>query len=527
MLKTLDRCYKRFVLVGLAMTVWFATFAHAAYDLWAASAVFFWLTLLFSVFCLGRCRDKISVKLPLAGPTLLFLASLILSCRHSYDLDTSKLEIWVWFFTFLSFYLLINSAENEGDLSLFFTLAGMVILPLSVICAWERLTVQPDTWGRWAIHATLISSIILAGFTLYWPLFFWYKTLENRRYLILLLPCVAVLLIVQSWWAFASIALGILLTYREPIAQLEVRHRKTTFMAIVTTLSILGWLGSYKLRTHVGPYIGVSRFFYWLSALRMWRQNAWTGVGVGGYSTAFPFFKAGQIQSTLFAHSFPLELLSETGIVGVLAAILFAWSYLKLTAKTRSSAKTGPQTRVYFMTLVVVLFFSVLSFNMEYLLNKFMLLMMIGATLTETDLPTYQIKPIWMVTLGLSLILISPFWINLFEASRLYLTGLSYEQQGNTVKAEQLYKDAISTDDSHADSYQALSRIYWKKYERTHSQIALANALEYLHQAIHCKNDVRYLNDLRRYTGLIGGSSDQRSPNRETPGGENLHLQRI
>jgi len=510
-LKILDRYYKRIVLVGLAMTVWFAVFAHAAHDLWAASTVFLWWTFLFFVFCLGRCRDKIPVKLPLACPSLLFLASLILSSLHSYDLDTSRLEIWGWSFTFLSFYLLTNSAENERDLNLFFTLAGMVILPLFVICAWERLTIQPDAWGRREIHATLINSIILAGFTLYWLLFFWNKTLENRRYLILSLACVGVLLIAQSWWAFASITLGYLLYYRKPIAQLEARYRKTMFMTIITTLSLLGWLVSYKLRIHVGPYFEMSRFSYWLSALRMWRQNTWTGVGIGGYPTAFPFFKVGQVQSTLFAHSFPLELLSETGIVGVIATVLFVWSYLKLIAKKRTSAKTGPPTRVYLMTLVVVLFFSAINFNMEYLLNKFMLLIMIGATLLETDLPTYPIKPIWMVTMGLSLLLIIPLWINLFEASRLYVTGLSFEQQGNTVKAEQLYKDAISTDASHADSYWALSRIYRKMYEKTHSHTALANACEYLRQAIRYKKDTRYLNDLKQYNNIIRASSGQRA----------------
>src|SRR6266513_2657407 len=111
MLLAFDKHYLRIILYGLAAALWFAVFTQAAVDLWSATLLFGWITLLTVVFCVGRCRDQKPVVLPLWIPSLLILGAFWLSSVSSFDVETSVFEAWGWTFTFLAFYLFINVAD--------------------------------------------------------------------------------------------------------------------------------------------------------------------------------------------------------------------------------------------------------------------------------------------------------------------------------------------------------------------------------------------------------------------------------
>ncbi|MBN2003408.1 MAG: O-antigen ligase family protein [Anaerolineae bacterium] len=68
----------------------------------------------------------------------------------------------------------------------------------------------------------------------------------------------------------------------------------------------------------------LERMAHWQAALAMWRDNFWFGVGFGCYEAAYPVFRLINWPYALgHAHNYYLNLLAETGIVGLSAYLIF------------------------------------------------------------------------------------------------------------------------------------------------------------------------------------------------------------
>jgi O-antigen ligase len=73
-------------------------------------------------------------------------------------------------------------------------------------------------------------------------------------------------------------------------------------------------------------YAVLERLAHWQAALEMARHQPWLGVGFGNYEAAYPAFALINWPDALgHAHNYYLNLLAETGVVG-LAAYLFFWA---------------------------------------------------------------------------------------------------------------------------------------------------------------------------------------------------------
>src|SRR5947208_1353917 len=90
-------------LVGLVLILWFASLAKGAHDLWAVALVCGGLSLVTMVFLAGSCKDGNSISLPLIFSLSFMLLALLVSSRFSYDMNTTRLELWIWFFSGLAF----------------------------------------------------------------------------------------------------------------------------------------------------------------------------------------------------------------------------------------------------------------------------------------------------------------------------------------------------------------------------------------------------------------------------------------
>ncbi len=68
----------------------------------------------------------------------------------------------------------------------------------------------------------------------------------------------------------------------------------------------------------------VERLAHWQAALGMARDNLWLGVGFGNYEPAYPKYRLINWSAPLgHAHNYYLNLLAETGVLGLLAYLLF------------------------------------------------------------------------------------------------------------------------------------------------------------------------------------------------------------
>gem|GEM_PF-2335099 len=488
--------YERLILFGLAGLICFGAFAHAAHDLWAACIFFAVLSFCALLFCFGRILDGRMVKLPLLLPAILFLTTAWLSGIRSYDASITLLEAWGWSFSWAFFYLLLNTLHTDSDREMFFSAASVTLLPLAIICGWQQATYKPDIWGRWEIHATLNNSIVMAGFALNWLPWLIKRSLDDRKYLAPLCCAMLVLIVARSWWAYAAVSAGTLYFFRRDVAVLCKRHLKLaialSFLAIMTALT----LAAIKLRVHEGPYLGTGRLYYWSTALNIWWSQPLSGAGAGGFAAAYPFFKTGPGQNTLFAHSFILQWTADTGWAGAAALMLLLSAATRLLSGMRPSpGYPGPERSIYSATLVVVLFYGLININLEYLLNRVSLMALLAAELSTGAIPEVRFKPFWGIAVSIIVLLLSPFWLGLFEGDRLYRSGVYYQTMGDGSRAERAFLASIAVNPRQSESYLAMSRIRKIEFEKTASRNALEAAGEYLNTAWRYKKDMTIVHD--------------------------------
>jgi O-antigen ligase len=477
-----NRFYPNLIQIGLAACVWFSVFANAAYDLWAACIIFTALTFLSTLLLIGHHRTRRSINLPFFEPIVFFMAALILSTRYSYDVATSQFETWIWFYSFIAFYLLINSSRALGTSHLFFVCSSVVLLPMAISCVNEQLK------NHWEIHSTLINSIVMSGFVLYWLFPAWGIIKPAWFGRVLLSAALLILILGRSWSAGMSLVIGILYYNKGKIKLLHIQKGKVFilcfFLLFVLSCAVLG----FKLSHQTPDYYISNRFYWWRSALKMVFANPLTGVGLGAFQTAYPYFRTGTGWGTLYAHSFPLQLISETGVLG----------FMSFLCLSMSIARQINSRLIYQTSLIMVLCYSLININMEYFVNKFMLLLVVAPQLlpNHRDFHLKSGKSIALTTAALFMLV--PCWLILWQASTYYVSGTLNEQKQDWVAAKEDYHRAIAINSSYADAYAGLARIYKQSYQQNRSASDLTLWRSNLKEALYWKKDIRFLTDLNR-----------------------------
>ncbi len=114
----------------------------------------------------------------------------------------------------------------------------------------------------------------------------------------------------------------------------RIAARLTDFIADLRFQDVRG------VNINSANYAVIERLAHWQSALEMWRFRFWTGIGFGGYEPAYPAFALVNWPIALgHAHNFYLNLLAETGVIG-LVAYLALWGavFWRTWKATRSGA---------------------------------------------------------------------------------------------------------------------------------------------------------------------------------------------
>jgi O-antigen ligase len=83
-------------------------------------------------------------------------------------------------------------------------------------------------------------------------------------------------------------------------------------------------------------YAVIERLAHWQAAINMATQHPWMGVGLGNYEVAYPYFRLINWKFPLgHAHNYYLNVLAETGIIGLVFYSTFIVSILFLAWRTR------------------------------------------------------------------------------------------------------------------------------------------------------------------------------------------------
>ncbi len=141
----------------------------------------------------------------------------------------------------------------------------------------------------------------------------------------------------RGWWGVLLVAVlvvGGMGLYFTGLMPASIADRLTGFLSYTHFKDVRG-VGITDVN-----YAVVERMAHWQAALSMWRARFWLGVGFGGYEAAYPDYRLINWPIALgHAHNYYLNLLAETGIVGLVAYLVLLGSvFVGLSRATRRTS---------------------------------------------------------------------------------------------------------------------------------------------------------------------------------------------
>ncbi len=210
-----------------------------------------------------------------------------------------------------------------GYLGLTLPLAYGVLLALLLSPPGERGSGE----GRWALPALGTAMAVAAGL-MGLALFF---TLSRGAWLgaAVALAAVSALLsrraLVASALAAAAAALFLAMGGARALPA-AFRERLTDFLPYLGMVDVRG------VEITERNFAVIERLAHWYAAIGMFADRPWLGVGVGNYAAVYPAYKIPPWDDPLgHAHNIFLNVAAETGLVGLVAYVLFWLAAFRLT----------------------------------------------------------------------------------------------------------------------------------------------------------------------------------------------------
>jgi O-antigen ligase len=467
----------------------FAALARGAHDIWAATLVYISVLLVAVVFWVRSARSVAPpVRFPLWSPLLSLCAALSVSFWFSSNPSESFLGLMDMYTAVV---VLLISANVFSRPETFAVLLGWL-----VPCLWfESVLVLVSVVASRNVTAftSVIASHPLLVYFLRIPEIFDVAkmgSLINANLLsVFVLPLTLLLglRVAEQWrrtktvawfWASGLLSALICLALARSLSALLalllagaviglLRHRawqradkKYVYAICGLVVAVMAALLIYKFSHAVDHAVdprrdNSNRLYWWLSALRMFADFPWSGVGVGNFPSAYLSYRVGGTENTLYAHGALFTILAETGLIGLAA---FAALALALVRSLRSRVTGSSPQMSYALALLAMGFFCAFNIGIEYLVNLLLIALLLGALLSNVAAP--QIKPrvsaIMVAALGVGAV---PFLASPFFSSRLSTSAYAALQADDLTTAQRQFQDAVALDARAWEPYVGLARI--------------------------------------------------------------------
>ncbi len=242
---------------------------------------------------------------------------------------------------------------------------------------WIRLVVATGAlWGLYGtIRAFSLGVTARLAYGIARPFFPEHGT--YAAYLTMVLPLALLLAIDRRGWArvgyaMASllIGLGVTLSFTRagwvsllaiPVMAVVWARGRTAWRSLGLPALLAGVILAVVLAVGAGRHLSrhaesvvevenvsnLERVNRWMAAWEMTKDHPWIGVGYGAYAPAYPKYRRKLIVTEsayqyMGAHSEPLRMLSETGVLGLGASLWFLWAAARTGVRTfRSSPDPG------------------------------------------------------------------------------------------------------------------------------------------------------------------------------------------
>ena len=423
---------------------------------------------------------------------------------------------------------------------------------------------SPDNETLWKqlLPALVLLTVILACYALYQVLvlqFLPQATFLNKNSLAALLnliffPVLAYCLITSAPKRI-TISLIIIFLFALLLALINSRGALLGFFLGMFALLLLGWrqvrphrlamIGvvivcafiSAKLITNQAPQIpdrdpiqqittlkdtgsaGRSRFVIWQPAWELFKQNSWTGIGLGSYFLAIPPLLHNSDRSAgFYVHNDYLQIALETGIPGFIFLLLVQLAILyRLIISLRASPADHPQ-RLHFLSLFAALLTLAIHSVFTYNLYVVPIMLLAGLLLGRFDQLANQLEgrrihawhlsklfnPRFYYTLvGVIFVAGSSYFISIGVAHYYQHKGYQHASKNRFEDAHLAFRNAQRFAPYLDSNYYADADLYRKSALVLSNQPDIAKRL--LQEAMMLLSRAEELNPLRPQTAYIRG----------------------
>lgn len=423
---------------------------------------------------------------PLWMPLTALVLAYILTVLTSMDPRRSLNAIWVLLLELWVFLLVYDLVRHGWPRELFvkvLLLLGAIVVGFGLwqLVGWERRwlsiagwkTPLPPIWLRPApfyAHANLVASFV----NMLWPLalvWLWQTRSRLTRLWcgLLIVGAGVVVFFCSSRGALlgAGGALGIMAILALSHSPAVLRRLKTWWtdsrwqvvLIIVVVVGVVSGLSAFVFRLLMHPTHGPvssARTVFWLAALDAFRRSPLVGSGPDTYASDYLLWQSVPPQSLYVrAHSIPMQLAAETGLVGLAAG---AWLIGALIVAAYRRWRVAQPSRRY---LIVGLCGSLTTIALHSLVDTpawipaiamtfMMLVALLLAESVERPVDVVRRNPIGTIMgiLAAFLIVGSGMWMQ--RAYSPYFLGAAFGNNSQWAEALPLLEEATRRDPVHA-----------------------------------------------------------------------------
>ncbi|MDD3926305.1 MAG: O-antigen ligase family protein [bacterium] len=216
--------------------------------------------------------------------------------------------------------LAFSTRDSESDTGLFYPMLGFFVVYL----VW----IQSMDYNDCAVWALLIGSTAVLAYILL------RRVSPRVRYLLFFIPVPVALAMTGSRGGLLAFIAAVILALTIVILREPSLRKFAVWFAAVTTVLIAviistqaGLIERFSLLFHPTNRSDLFRMLVWKGTWKAFTVKPLLGHGPGTFSSFYPVYKAGGAD-TLMAHNSYIQLLAETGAMGILTWIAFVFASL-------------------------------------------------------------------------------------------------------------------------------------------------------------------------------------------------------
>jgi len=297
---------------------------EASWDVWSKTIIHILTILTLLIFFLSGPNKFILLIHNFSGLFIIFFVWLIITLLNSQIKFNSELELHNWINYFLIFFMATSFDKFVFHKLLKYVISVTIVIILIGFYQFFIFKQLPT--------ATLINPNILAGYlVLVIPVMVYYlfdfidrnsiqfkNILNEEKDIVISIFMLIILIIISSICLVLTRSIGAIFAIISALLIQRYRFKGFIIVIIIAMLGLVIKINDPEL---------INRYYWWKSTVNIICDKPIFGIGLGNFEFIYPKYRLSEL-SSIYSHSYYLQLCSEIGIIGVILFLIIVIKYL-------------------------------------------------------------------------------------------------------------------------------------------------------------------------------------------------------